>query len=87
MPARRGAGPLNTETMPGRSSALPSTSDKASGSSRSAWTRICPQGVRAATHIDAEQAPRKRLLEDPLAEIAGEEQPVGMFGAQRGQKP
>src|SRR5438552_2512508 len=35
-----GSGPLNTETVPRRSSAFPSTSDSAGGSSRSAWTRI-----------------------------------------------
>jgi hypothetical protein len=41
--------------------------------------------VGAAADVDAERLPGERLLEDALAEVAGEEQAVGS-GAQRGEE-
>jgi len=45
------------------------------------------QGVGPAAHIDAERAPRKRLLEDPLSEIAGEEQAIRSVRGKGDEKP
>jgi hypothetical protein len=42
---------------------------------------------RAAADVDAKALPRERLLEDALAEIAGEEQRVRPVGRYRRQKP
>jgi hypothetical protein len=45
------------------------------------------QGKGPATHIDAERPPRKRLLEDPLPEIAGKEQAIRPGHGESGEKP
>ena len=45
------------------------------------------QGARAAANIHAERLPRERLLEDALAEVAGEEERVGAASAQGGKEP
>ena len=45
------------------------------------------QRIGPAAHIDAERAPRKRLLEDPLSEIPGEEQAIRPFRGESGEKP
>jgi len=47
---------------------------------------VDPRGIGPAANIDAERPPRERLLEDPLAEIAGNEQTIGTIGGQRGQE-
>jgi hypothetical protein len=44
------------------------------------------QRIGPAAHIDAERPPRERLLEDPLSEIAGEEQAIRPVGGERGKK-
>ena len=44
------------------------------------------QRRRAPADVDAERLPRERLLEDPLAEVAGEEQGVRPAAAERGQE-
>ena len=45
------------------------------------------QRIGPAADIDAERPPRKRLLEDPLSEIAGEEQAVRPVRGESGEKP
>ena len=42
---------------------------------------------RPAANIDSKRLPRKRLLENALAQVAGKEQAIGRFRAQRGKKP
>ena len=78
-----GGGPLKTETVPRRSSALPSTSAIARAEQavglRADLVRgavVDAQGARAAADVDAERLPGERLLEDALAEVAGEEEGV-----------
>ncbi len=88
-----GGGPLNTDTVPRRSSTIaidigdfrPQQSvrlhpDLVGGAV------IDMQRARAAADIDAERLPGKGLLEDALAQVAGEEQAVGALAAQRGEK-
>ena len=45
------------------------------------------QGARAAANVHAQRFPGEGLLEDPLAEVAGEEQGVGTIPAQGGEEP
>ena len=47
---------------------------------------VDPQGVRAAADVDPQGAPGERRLEDPLTEVAGEEQGVRAPGAEGGKK-
>ena len=47
---------------------------------------IHPQRARSSANVDAELLPREGLLEDALAEIAGEEEAVGTATAEGGQK-
>ena len=77
-----------------RSSLLPSTSVTV-GTEQAVRLRadlvggaiVDAQGARAAADVHAERLPRERLLEDALAEVAGEEQSVGPPAAQRGEEP
>ena len=43
--------------------------------------------MRPAADVHAQRAPRERLLEDPLAEVAREEERVGPIAPEGGQKP
>src|ERR1700720_1696218 len=45
------------------------------------------RSIGPAAHVDAERPPRKRLLEDPLPEIPGEEEAIRPFRGERGEKP
>ena len=78
-----GCGPLNVEIVPLRSSLLPSTSDTF-GPQQPIGLRpdlvrgpvIDSQRGRTPPNIDAERLPGERLLKDPLAQVAGEEEAV-----------
>jgi hypothetical protein len=47
---------------------------------------IDAQGGRPPTHLDAEGFPGEGLLEDTLAEVAGEKKSIGAAGAESGQE-
>jgi hypothetical protein len=48
---------------------------------------VDPQGPGAPPDIDAQRLPGKGLLEDPLAQVAGEEQAVRLSGPEGGEEP
>jgi hypothetical protein len=43
------------------------------------------QGASPPPNIDAQGFPREGWLENPLAQVAGKEQAVGLIGAERGE--
>ena len=88
-----GVGPLKTETVPVRFSVMPSTSDT-SGAEQEVGLRsdlvrgtvVDPQRAGTAANVNAERLPGERLLEDPLAQVAGEEEAIGSVTARAARK-
>ena len=88
-----GGGPLNTETVSPPVLAVAVhvghlRAEQAVGLLADLVRRavVDAQGARAAADVHAERLPRERLLEDALAEVAGEEQRVGPSAAERGEE-